>query len=120
MHCVERGTNRVVPDSLCGPATATTDASGQRVTSTGHVGGYGGYAPYLWYYGGGMQRGFMRSGGYAPMRGSYYRSSSGFSTGRSGSVSGGEHGASVHGGTTGGGVSRGGFGATGSGHAGGS
>ena len=66
-----------------------------------------------------MQRGYMRSGGYAPIGGAYYRSGSGYSVGRSGSGSGGADGASAHGSTARGSVSRGGFGATAAGHGGG-
>ena len=117
MHCVERGTDRVVPDSLCGPPTTASRDVDRRTVTGGYPGGYGGYAPYLWYYGGSMDRGFMRSGAYAPLRGSFYRSSGGYSSGRSGAGAGvGDAAFTGHETAPHGGVFRSGFGATGATH----
>lgn len=101
LRCVERGTNRVVADSLCdwsrvasgygasGSFGATSGSSGDfgamdpRASRDGNAyrGGHGGgafIAPYVWYYGGRVASGYASAGGYAPLVGARYRSGAGF------------------------------------------
>lgn len=122
LQCVDRATQRVVPDSVCARAGVSRDAAAPATgASTGtatatHGGGFPLGGVFAWYYGGRVVRGLVSGGSYAPLEGRSYRSSSGFVTGR--------------GGTRGpvfrsapsarSGVSRGGFGATGAGRFGGS
>lgn len=76
MQCVDRGTGRVVAESLCtatNAPTATTPAAG---TTTGHAGGI---PPiFLWYYGGRVLNGLVSGGAYAPLAGRSYRSPGGY------------------------------------------
>ena len=79
LQCVERGTNRVVAESLCvatNAPTAATPAVGDSSRAVRHAGG--GIPPvFLWYYGGRMASGLMTGGGYAPLAGRRYRSPGG-------------------------------------------
>ncbi len=136
LHCVERGTNRVVADSLCDAARvasnggrtgafgATSGSSGdfgasdgsRALAGPGHA--YSGtpyVAPFLWYYGGRVASGFASAGGYAPLGDARYRSPGGFVAGgaRRGFFGRAFGGARSSAGEAGhGAVSRGGFGAT--------
>jgi hypothetical protein len=124
LACVERGSNRVVAESLCTAANApTVNTPASSATPGGIASGTthaGGIPPiFLWYYGGRALGGMMNGGAYAPLDGRRYRSSGGFAyaprTGITRSSSrGGGFGSRVGGGTT-----RGGFGGIGAGRAGG-
>jgi hypothetical protein len=77
LQCVERGTNRVVAESLCTATNAPTNAAPVPADST-RVARSGGIPPiFLWYYGGRLASGMMSGGGYAPLAGRRYRSASG-------------------------------------------
>ncbi len=85
LQCVERGTNRVVAESLCTATNAPT-ATGPAVADSGRVVRQSGGIPpvFLWYYGGRLASGLMTGGGYAPLVGRRYRSPGGlaFRTGQ--------------------------------------
>ncbi|HEY0780372.1 MAG TPA: hypothetical protein VGD56_20615 [Gemmatirosa sp.] len=144
LHCVERGTNRVVADSLCdrarvaqngGRTGAFGGANGGGNGSSGDFGGPGDLAAgrgiiggsgvppaFVWYYGGRIASGLASAGGYAPREGVAYRSPGGFAM--SGGRARGFFGRFGGGGGAGteaeghGAISRGGFGASGEAHAG--
>lgn len=142
LHCVERGSSRVVADSLCegsrvasgygrsgafGAATGSSGEFGGPEAATTHGTGGSYMSPFLWYYGGRVASGFASAGGYVPREGARYRSSAGFVAsgaarrGFFGRTFGGAFGRSASSpGIAGraGAVSRGGFGATGAGHGG--
>lgn len=78
LQCVERGTNRVVAESLCVATNAPTNAAPLPADSTRVARSGGGIPPiFLWYYGGRMVSGLMSGGGYAPLAGRRYRSPGG-------------------------------------------
>ncbi len=75
LQCVERGTDRVVAESLCTATNAPTVAdTSDRARTTA-----GGIPPlFLWYFGGRAVSGIMSGGGYAPVAGRRYASPGGF------------------------------------------
>ncbi|GJG84870.1 hypothetical protein tb265_00510 [Gemmatimonadetes bacterium T265] len=137
LHCVERGTNRVVADSLCNASRVASDGvrSGTFGAPAGSSGDFGAasapdvrshgtsfVAPFVWYYGGRVAGGIASAGGYVPGAGARYRSSTGFeATGARRGFLGRAFGRSASAPSEGGSgargvVSRGGFGATGASH----
>ena len=118
LACVERGSNRVVAESLCTAANAPTVQTPAPGTpgATTHAGG--GIPPiFLWYFGGRAIGGLMNGGGYAPLSGQRYRSPSGLAYNRGGWTRGSPN--RVGGSRIGGGTTRGGFGGIGAGRSGG-
>ncbi len=78
LQCVERGTNRVVAESLCVATNAPTNPTPVTGDSTRVARSGGGIPPiFLWYYGGRMASGLMSGGGYAPLAGRRYQSPGG-------------------------------------------
>jgi hypothetical protein len=122
MQCVDKTTQRVVPDSVCARAGVAPASGAANDTARGAVARHGGGFPlggvFAWYYGGRIVQGLVSGGSYAPIAGRAYRSPSGFVAGpasvrpRSGAFDNRSSGRS--------GVSRGGFGSTGAGRVGGS
>ncbi len=101
LHCVERGSSRVVPDSLCDAARRTAagaasgtfgepagasgafgdSGKGTRAVTGQRPGSYGGGSNlpfFLWYYGGRVANGYASAGSYAPSEGVRYRSGAGY------------------------------------------
>ncbi len=145
LHCVQRGTNRVVADSLCDRARAATNggrtgafgapgssgefgassdagASHGGVATSGDRRGYGpgygsGYgAPFLWYYGGRVASGLASAGSFEPHAGTSYRSPAGYTSLGARARAFFGRGAGSPGSAARSGISRGGFGATGAAH----
>ena len=122
LQCVDKTTQRAVPDSVCAragvsPGSAVA-AGGTGTTGTAvHQGGGFPFGPvFAWYYGGRVVQGLVRGGSYAPVAGRNYRSTSGFVAGPNAVRGGSGFGARSSGRS---GVSRGGFGATSAGRVGG-
>jgi hypothetical protein len=124
LACVERGSNRVVAESLCSAANApTVNTPAATATPGAPAGGTataGGIPPiFLWYFGGRALGGIMNGGAYQPLDGRRYRSSSGFAYApRTGITRSTSRGGNANG-RIGGGTTRGGFGGIGAGRAGG-
>lgn len=123
VQCVERGTDRVVAESLCTATNAPTTGA-PAVGDSGRVARAGGIPPiFLWYYGGRMVSGMMGGGGYAPLAGRRYRSPGGMAftpgQGWSRARSVGAPSGSSAGRSRGTGTVRGGFGGIGAGRSGG-
>lgn len=124
MQCVDKTSQRVVPDSVCARAGVTpgaaSGATGTAVApaAVAHGGGFPLGGVFAWYYGGRVVQGLVSGGSYAPVTGRSYRSPAGYVAGPSGVRGRGNGGfRSTSSGRSG--VSRGGFGATGAGRAGG-
>jgi hypothetical protein len=78
LQCVERGSNRVVAESLCVATNAPTNPTPVAGDSTRVARSGGGIPPiFLWYYGGRIASGLMTGGGYAPLAGRRYQSPAG-------------------------------------------
>jgi hypothetical protein len=126
LQCVDKTSQRAVPDSLCvragvSPGDATTAGPAGSEAGAVHRGGFPVGGLFAWYYGGRIVRGLVSGGSYAPLAGRAYRSPSGLVAGTArgrGGAFGANRGASPsRSGRSG--VSRGGFGATGAGRFGG-
>jgi len=121
MQCVDKTTERVMPDSVCARAGVTPGAGGAGGTTAaapgavGHGGGFPLGGVFAWYYGGRVVQGLVSGGSYAPVAGRSYRSPAGFVAGPN--VARGRNGTLGNGARARSGVSRGGFGATGAGRA---
>jgi hypothetical protein len=118
MQCVDKTTQRAVPDSVCARA-GVQPAPGAAAANGGGTVYHGGGFPgglFAWYYGGRVVQGLVRGGSYAPVAGRSYRSPTGFVAGAS------RRGAFGNDRATSGSrsrVGRGGFGSTGAGRFGG-
>jgi hypothetical protein len=128
MQCVDKTTQRAVPDSVCAnagvspsAATAAGPAAAPGDTAAVRRGGFPVGGLFAWYYGGRIVQGLVRGGSYAPVAGRAYRSSSGFVAGPAarGAFGAARQGTARQGAPARSGVSRGGFGATGAGRVGG-
>ncbi len=120
MQCVDKTTQRAVPDSVCARAGVTPGATGTGTAAPGavtHGGGFPLGGVFAWYYGGRIVQGLVSGGSYAPVAGRAYRSPTGFVARPN--VAGGRGGFG-NASPARSGTSRGGFGATGAGRVGGS
>lgn len=119
MQCVDKTTERVVPDSVCARA-GVAPQGGTANATTGEARQGGGFplgGVFAWYYGGRVVQGLVSGGSYAPVVGRSYRSPAGFVAGPNAARGRSAAGRNASPGRSG--VSRGGFGATGAGRVGG-
>jgi hypothetical protein len=120
LQCVDKTTNRAVPDSVCARAGVRPGdpnaPAGTTAAAPTHSGGFPLGGVFAWYYGGRIVQGLVSGGSYAPLAGRSYRSPSGFVAGPNA-----VRGRGGFGGASAGraGTTRGGFGGTAAGRSGG-